>query len=149
MDKSHVSDEWLMGATLGAYLVVALAINFWASAFLHSWCANFMEPSPRFGDNLVLLISGLVVVALDWAQSKLADSRPALIDRRFLRVALWMNLIGILGFILALGSKYDGEDPGTFWAIMTVIGLVFLPLGLLLSLANLTWASIRWMKVAR
>jgi len=34
MDRPRISDEWVMGATMGAYVVLTFVLHFWGSAFI-------------------------------------------------------------------------------------------------------------------
>jgi hypothetical protein len=146
MTRPRISDEWLMGATLGAYVVLTAVLSFWGSAFFHWFCVTYPEPYPT-PSTFFLLIPALAVGALEWAQLRLIEFSPALVGRRAVRAAFWMNLFGIMGFIVAVASKYNGEDAGAFWTVVALFACAFWPVGLLLSLVNMTRASIRWMKL--
>jgi hypothetical protein len=104
MDRPHIFDEWVMGATVGGYLVLTFVLHFWGSAFIHYWCGN--SPSPlstrdgRFSIYLVFLIPGTIVGVLDWAQSKLDQTHTGLVNHRAVQAALWMNLFAIVGFLV-------------------------------------------------
>jgi hypothetical protein len=55
---------------------------------------------------------GAIVGVLDWAQTKLAQTRTKLVSHRSLQVALWMNLLGIFGFLVVVAGKYDPRNGG-------------------------------------
>jgi hypothetical protein len=150
MPEKHISDGWVIGATLGAYLILTFVVYFWGSAFIHYWCGNSPFPHStsdgRFPDNLVLLIPGVTVVAADWAQINLPQIPARLFGQRSVRAALWMNLIGVLGFLVAVASRYGPDNDDVFFAVVSLAGLAFWPVGLLLSFGNLIWGCIRWFK---
>ena len=145
MEKARVSDEWLLGATVGGYLVLTFVLHFWGSAFIHYWCGNSSYPlsthDGRFPVYLVFLIPAVIVGVIDWAQAKFARIYTA--SRRFVRAALWMNLIGISGFLVAVASHYGPDGNNGFFAIVSLLGMACWPLGIVVSLGNLLWACIR------
>jgi len=59
MRPRRISNEWLMGAAVGAYLVLSFVLTFWESAFIHSYCANtsygFLGTRRASLGNLVML----------------------------------------------------------------------------------------------
>ena len=150
MDKSRISDYWLMGATVSAYVVLTFVLYFWGSAFFHPWCGNTLyPPSTRDGrlpSNLVFLFPGAIVGVLDWAQTKLAQTRTKLVSHRSLQVALWMNLLGIFGFLIVVAGKYGPEGDVGFFAIVGLLAMAVWPVGIVVSLGNLVWACVRWPK---
>ncbi len=153
MDRSRISDEWVMGATVGGYLVLTFVLNFWGFAFIHYWCGNSPSPlstrSGGFSVYLVFLIPGTLVGVLDWAQSKLDQTHTGLVNHLAVRVALWMNLFAIVGFLVGIVSNYGPDRDISFFAIAGFLAMALWPLGLVVSLGNLTWASIQWAKSPR
>jgi hypothetical protein len=145
MEKARVSDEWLLGATVGGYLILTFVLHFWGSAFVHYWCGNSPYPlstrDGRFPVYLVFLVPAVIVGVIDWAQAKFAQTCTA--SRRFVRAALWMNLIGILGFLAAVASNYGPDGNNGFFAIVILLGMACWPMGLVVSLGNLVRACIR------
>jgi hypothetical protein len=150
MEKPTASDEWVVGATLGAYVFSTFVLHFWGSAFIHQWCGNSPYPDTtkdgRFPASLVFLIPGAIVGLMDWAQIKAAENRTRLVNQRAVRTALWMNLFGISAFLIAVAGNYGPESIG-FFAIISMLGLALWPLGLALSVRNLTWACIQWVRI--
>jgi hypothetical protein len=147
MEKARISDEWMIGATLGAYVFMTFVLHFWGSAFINQWCGNSPYPSStrdgRFPVYLSFLIPAAVVCVLDWVQTKAA--RTQLVSYRAVRAALWMNLFGILAFFIALAGNY-GPDRIGFFGIISLLGMALWPLGFLVSLGNLVWACIHWVR---
>ena len=150
MEKRNISDEWVVGATLGAYVFLTFVLHFWGSAFIHQWCGNSPYPyttkDGRFPASLVFLVPGAIVGLLDWAQIKAAQNRTQLVSHRAVRTALWMNLFGILAFLIAVAGNYGPESIG-FFAFISMFGLALWLLGLAVSLGNLTWACIGWVRI--
>ncbi len=128
MDRPRISDEWVMGATMGAYVVLTFVLHFWGSAFIHYWCG--------------ILVPGVIVGVLNWAQVKLAQSRTGLLNHRAVRVALWMNLFGILGVLVIVASNYGSANDIGFFAIVPLLAIALWPLGLVVSLWNLVWGCV-------
>jgi hypothetical protein len=145
MEKARISDEWLMGATVGAYLVLTFVLHFWGSAFIHYWCGNSVYPlttrDGRFPGYLLFLVPGVIVGVMDWAQMRFAQNSTA--SHRLVRAALWMNLIGIVGFLVAVASNYGPDENNVFFMIVSVFGVAFWPVGLVVSLGNLVRACIQ------
>lgn len=141
MHRTRISDEWVMGATVGAYVVLTFVLHFWGSAFIHYLCGNSPYPPTtrdgRFPSFLVFLIPGVIVGVLNWVQIKLAQSRPGLLNYRAVRFALWMNLLGILGYLVAVASNYRSANDIGFLAIVALLLMAVWPLGLVVSLWNL------------
>jgi hypothetical protein len=152
--KTRMSDEWIMGATLGAYVVQTFVLYFWGSAFIHQWCGNSLYPlstrDGRFPFYLTFLVPGVLVWVLDWAQMKIAQNHIRLVSHHAVRAALWINLIGIACLLVAVGSHYGhyGQNNG-FSAIVSLLGMAFWPLGLAVSIGNLAWAFIQWVRASR
>jgi hypothetical protein len=142
MDKSRISDGWLMGATGSAYVVLTFVLYFWGSAFAHPFCGNSPIPPSVF---LAFLFPGAIVDVLDWAQTKLAQTRTGLVSHRGLQVALWMNLFGILGILVVVAGNY-GPDRYWFFAIVGLLAMAVWAVGIVVSLGNLVWACVRWAK---
>lgn len=65
MEKTQISDEWLIGATVGAYVILTFVLHFWGSAFMHFYCAGPPYPPSTDGSVLLLLIPGVIVVTVD------------------------------------------------------------------------------------
>ena len=61
-----------MGATVSAYVVLTFVLYFWGSAFAQPFCGNSPTPPSVF---LVFRFPGAIVGVLDWAQTKLAQTR--------------------------------------------------------------------------
>jgi hypothetical protein len=110
MNKSRISDYWVMGATVSAYVVLTFVLYFWGSAFAQPFCGNSPTPPSVF---LVFRFPGAIVGVLDWAQTKLAQTRTGLVSHRGLQVALWMNLFGILGILVVVAGNYGRIDTGS------------------------------------
>ena len=128
MMTTRVSDEWLIGATVGAYLVVTFVVQFWGPLFLHPWCINCPYPSdPAY---LEFLIPATVVGVFDWVQIQLPKGGSKPITHSAVRLALWLNLIGILGFLVVVAAHYgpDRAHRAPF-EIITLASLVCWPLG--------------------
>ena len=142
MNKSRISDYWVMSATVSAYVVLTFVLYFWGSAFAHPFCGNSPAPPSVF---LVFLFPGAIVGVLDWAQTKLAQTRTGLVSHRGLQVALWMNLFGILGILVVVAGNY-GPDRYLFFAIVGLLAMAVWPVGIVVSLGNLVWACVRWAK---
>jgi len=157
MEKARVSDEWVIGATLGAYVFLTFVLYFWGSAFVHNWCGNSpylsFTSDGRFPPYLGFLVPGTIVGVLDWAQVKAAHARIQLIGHRAVRASLWINLFGIVALLVAVAGNYGPQRDLSFFAglfaLTGLLGLALWPLGLLVSLGNLVWACIRWMRTGQ
>jgi len=125
MNKSRIPDYWVMGATVSAYVVLTFVVYFWGSAFAQPFCGNSPTPPSVF---LVFLFPGAIVGVLDWAQTKLAQTRTGLVSHRGLQVALWMNLFGILGILVEVAGNY-GPDRYWFFAIVGLLAMAGWPVG--------------------
>jgi hypothetical protein len=125
MSKTRVSDEWVVGATVGAYAVLTFVLYFWGTAFMHFWCGNSYESvftkDGRAPGSLALLIPGALVGVMDWGQIKVA--RQGALRERAMRAALWMNLVGILGFLIAYSSNYGPDRDNTFFVIVSLVAV--------------------------
>jgi len=82
------------------------------------------------------------VVFGDWLQVKLVADREGLAGQRLVRLALRMNLTGIVGFLVAVAAKYGPGDSGGFLEVASLAGLVFWLAGLLVSLGNVIVGSL-------
>lgn len=113
---------------------------------MHFWCGNSYESvftkDGRAPGSLALLIPGALVGVMDWGQIKVAQ-RGALRERA-MRAALWMNLVGILGFLIAYSSNYGPDRDNAFFAIVSLVAMAFWPLGLVVSTGNLVWTGVQW-----
>ena len=145
MEKPRVSNEWLLGATVGGWVVLSFVLYFWGYAFIHSWCGNSPYASytndGRVPGSMVFVVVAVIIGALDWAQMKFAQTFPR--SRRFVRAALWMNFAGILSSLAVVTSNYGPSPELGFFAIVLLLGMACWPLGLLFSLGNLIWACVR------
>jgi hypothetical protein len=144
MEKPRVSNEWLLGATVGGWVVLSFVLYFWGYAFIHSWCGNSpysYTNDGRVPGSLVFVVVAVIIGALDWAQMKFAQTFPR--SRRFVRAALWMNFVGILSSLAVVTSNYGPSPELGFFAIVLLLGMACWPLGLLFSLGNLIWACVR------
>ena len=153
MAKTRISDEFVMGATAGGYCIATFVLYFWGSAFVHYYCGNSIPdtftPDGRAIGALFFLIPGVAVVFADWLQVKLMADREGLAGQRLVRNALWMNLAGILGFLVAVAAKYGPpEDSGGFLAVVSLLGLAFWLVGLLVSLGNVIVGSVLRVKTS-
>ncbi len=150
MSKTRISDEWLVGATLGAYAVLTFVLYFWGSAFLHFWCANGYESiftsDGRAPGSLALLIPGVIVSVMNLGQVKLA--RRGTLGERAMRAALWMNLVGISTVLVANASNY-GPAMTIHSRFLSLLEMAFWPLGLVISLRNLVWSGVHWVRAPR
>jgi hypothetical protein len=124
MNKSRISDYWVMGATVSAYVVLTFVLYFWGSAFAQPFCGNSPTPPSVF----LLSFSRSDCGVLDWAQTKLAQTRTGLVSHRGLQVALWMNLFGILGILVVVAGNY-GPDRYWFFAIVGLLAMAGWPVG--------------------
>jgi hypothetical protein len=140
MKPSRITNEWLMGATVGAYLVLSFVLTFWGSAFLHSYCANtsygFMGANGVLLSNLAFLVPGAVAGVLDWLQLRLLQADEKLVSARAVRVALWMNFLGAASLLLVVSDNFGPDWGASFPWVLAVVGIAFLPLGVLLSIGN-------------
>src|SRR6266550_6055155 len=113
---------------------------------IYYWCGNSPYPPTtrdgRFSGFLVFLVPGVIVGVLNWAQVKLAQSRTGLLNHRAVRVALWMNLFGILGVLVIVASNYGSANDIGFFAIVPLLAIALWPLGLVVSLWNLVWGCV-------
>lgn len=147
MAKTRISDDFVIGATAGGYCIATFVLYFWGSAFLHYYCGNSISetftPDGRANGALFFLIPGVAVVFADWLQVKLMAESEGLAGHRLVRTALWMNLIGILAFLVAVAAKYGPpEDSGGFLGVVGLLGLLFWVVGLLVSLGNVIMGSV-------
>ena len=147
MERARISDEWLIGATLGAYLFFTFVMYFWGSAFIHFWCGNspypFSTRDGRFPVHLWFLIPAAIVCILNWVQTKAV--RSELVSYRTVRAALWTNLLGILALLIAVARNY-GPDRIDFFGIIGLLGMALWPMGFLVSVGNLAWACVQWVR---
>jgi len=140
MRLSRISNEWLMGATVGAYLVLSFVLTFWGSAFIHSYCANtpygFLGTRGVSLGNLVMLVPGAVVGILDWLQLRLLQTAEKLVSSRAVRSALWMNFLGAASLLLAVSDNFGPDWRTIFFRVLAMVGIAFLPVGVFLSIEN-------------
>jgi hypothetical protein len=145
MEKPRISNEWLLGATVGGYIILSVVLYFWGYAFIHSWCGNSPVASStedgRVPGSLLFVVVALIIGALDWAQMKFAQTFPR--SSRFVRAALWMNFVGILSSLAVVATNYGPSAEVGLFVIVLLLGMACWPLGLLFSIGNLIWACVR------
>jgi|SRR5208283_2210294 len=134
------SNPWLIGATLGAYLLIAFLLRFWGEGLLlpanDIGYVNGPPPESHVG-LIVLVLVGVFVTLL----GALQDIFSVQISEKLTRAFLWLNFLAIFCFGLAgFGTKYT-VLPQHF-LVLLVSGVAF-PLGLLLSVVNVLWGWLR------
>ena len=142
--RRTLSNEWLMGATIGAYAVLSFVLCFWSSAFIRRWCGNdtfdHSRPGGTLPEYLLLLVPAVVVGLLDCALIKFAEERVGAVTQRTVAAALWLNLVGSTSFLILAASNYGPEESNSFTSMAALLGIVGLPLGILFSFAIVVWA---------
>jgi hypothetical protein len=119
------SNPWLIGATLGGYLVIAFGLRI-----------NGAPPE----SHLVLILSvlvGVLVTLLGVLQGVFSVQVSWLLTR----ISLWLNFLAIFCFGLAgVGTKHTVLP----WHFLVLLASVLaLPLGLVLSVVNILWGWLR------
>jgi hypothetical protein len=134
------SNFWLIGATLGGYLLIAFVLRFWGEGLLLP--ANdigFVNgPLPESHVGLILLtLVGVFVTLLGVLQSVYSVQ----ISDKVTRFSLWLNFLAIFCFgLVGFGIKYTVLPLEIL--VLSVSVLAF-PLGLVLSIVNILWGRLR------
>jgi hypothetical protein len=154
MKASRISNEWLMGATAGAYLIVSFVLSFWGSAFLHYYCAVDVYYGPKATSGvllsyMVMLIPGAVVGILDFMQLQLLQAGEKSVSQKAVRTALWMNFLGVVGLLFALSDKFGPDRNTSFLGAPGIAGIVLWPMGILLSIGNVATGYVKKLRASQ
>jgi hypothetical protein len=146
VQKPHrVSGQVLLGATVGGYVTLAVALYCFGYGLLPPGIGEDVPPFRPYSEDpgmLVFLIPGIFVGALSYLQvvaGRIFRHPPS---QKATRVALWLNALGGLGFCLMVALKappntgYVPADDYYELVAMIVTLLSFL-LGILLSIFNI------------
>jgi hypothetical protein len=134
------SNPWLIGATLGGYLLIAFVLRFWGEGLLlpanDIGYVNGPPPESHLG-LIVLVLVGVFVTLLGVLQSIFFVQG----SEKLTRFSLWLNFLAIFGFGLAgFGTKYT-VLPLHF--LLLGVSVLAFPLGLVLSVVNIFWGWLR------
>lgn len=96
--KRSISRDWLLGLTVGGYATLSVAFYFFGSG---SWISSYYEQGdypPGQLQGFVLLIPGLLIGLLDFAQihSEVLFKRQG--NERVTTISVWLNAVVILAF---------------------------------------------------
>ena len=137
--KSH-SNHWLIGATLGGYLLIAFILRFWGEGLLLP--ANDIgyvngPPQESHVGLIVLAIVGVFVTLLGVLQSVYSVQ----VSEKLTRVSLWLNFLAIFTFgIAGFGTKYTMLP--LHFVVLLALALSF-SVGLILAVVNVLWGWLR------
>jgi hypothetical protein len=139
--QNRLTNEWLLGATAGGYLILTFVLCFWGSTLLSSYCANIsyaltLENGVTL-DYLAFLIPGMFVAVLGWMQLRLLQSDDKLVSARAVRVGLWMNFLGVASLLLGVSEKVGPDGDGGYLWLAWLLGIVLIAAGILVSLGNI------------
>jgi hypothetical protein len=147
----RVSDEILLGVTVGGYLILAVALYcFGQGLFPRGWSDDVgpFRPYSEDPSALLLLVPGIFVGALCYLQvvAKMLFKHPP--NQKTTRIALWLNALSSLGFCLIVALKRapnTGYVPadGYFELAIAAVTLVIFLLGILISIINILSGFIR------
>jgi hypothetical protein len=134
------SNPWLIGATLGGYLLIAFVLRFWGEGLLlpanDIGYVNGPRPESHLG-LIVLVLVGVFVTLLGVLQSVFSVQ----VSEKLTRFSLWLNFLAIFCFGLAgFGTKY-AVLPLHF--LVLLVSVVAFPLGLVFSVVNILWGWLR------
>jgi hypothetical protein len=130
------SNPWLIGATLGGYLLLAFVLRFWGEGLLLP--ANDIgyvngSPPESHVDVIVLALVGTFVTVVGVLQSNFSVQ----VSEKLTRFSLWLNFLAIFCFILAgFGTKYTVLP---LHVLVLAVSVLAFPLGLVLSVLNILW----------
>ena len=143
----RVPNEWLLGATAGSYITFSLALYCFGQGLfpphvLDDPFATSKVPYSLDSHALLLLIPGLIVFALSALQIYFETIFKRSLSQGAVRAAVALNALGGIGLCSAipLSGAYKLETIGACLALMALLGFVC---GILLSITNILWATIR------
>jgi hypothetical protein len=134
------SNHWLIGATLGGYLLIAFILRFWGEGLLLP--ANDIgyvngPPQESHLGLIVLVIVGVFVTLLGVLQSVYSLQ----VSEKLTRVSLWLNFLAIFSFgIAGFGTKYTMLP--LHFVVLLVSAFAF-PIGLIFAVVDVLWAWLR------
>jgi hypothetical protein len=136
--KRASSKNLLLGLTIGGYATLSLAIFCFGGALLSSSSRIPAGKTQAF----LFMIPGFCVGLLDFVQINAEHYFKYNPHNRITFVALWLNLVPVLGLFAMLTSKALLDGAGfsyfVFLSLAVVTAVSFL-LGMLVSLANILW----------
>lgn len=134
------SNHWLIGATLGGYLLIAFVLRFWGEGLLlPASDIGYVNGPPQESHVglIVLAIIGVFVTLLGVLQSIYSVQ----VSETFTRVSLWLNFLAIFSFgIAGFGAKYTAL-PLHF--VVLLVSVLAFPSGLILSVVNVLRGWLR------
>jgi hypothetical protein len=140
-NKRSISQNWLLGLTVGGYGATSLALYCLGGALVSS-----RQVPAGNAQALLFLIPGFFVGLLDFAQIHAEDYFKYKPRERITWVALWLNATAIIGLcsLLTLKGVLDGGGFDNSF-VLPVLGIVtaasFL-LGIVISVLNVLWILI-------
>ena len=141
----RVTSELLVGATLGGYLILGVALYCFGQGLMTpTGTANDIPPFLPYSQDphmLALLIPGIIVGTLSYLQI-ISKRRSSYSNQKTVRCALWLNAIGSLGFCLLVALK---RGPDTGWVpadeyirlVASIATVLSFSLGILISIFNI------------
>jgi hypothetical protein len=137
------SNSWLIGATLGGYLLIAFLLCFWGEGLLvpPSDIGYVNGPPPEsYSGRIVFVLVGVFVTLLGVLQGVYSVQ----VSERLTRFSLWLNFLAI--FCLGLGgfgTRYAVPPLHPVVHLVLLVCALAFPLGLVLSVVNVLWGWLR------
>jgi hypothetical protein len=139
-NKRSISQNWLLGLTVGGYGAISLTLYWFGGALVSS-----SQVPAGNAQTLVFLIPGFFVGLLDFAQIHAEDYFKYKPRERITWVALWLNATAIIALCSLLTLKGVLDGGGFYSFVRLVLGIVtaasFL-LGIVISVSNVLWILI-------
>ena len=134
------SNHWLIGATLGGYLLIAFILRFWGEGLL--LLANDIgyvngPPTESHVGLIVFVLVGVFVTLLAVLQGIFSVQ----VSEKLTRASLGFNFLAI--FCLGLGGFGTKYTVLPLHFLVVAICAVAFPIGLTLSVVNVFWGWLR------
>jgi hypothetical protein len=139
-NKRSVSKNWLLGLTVGAYSTLSIALYFFGGG---RWVSSSFEPidfPPGELQAFGLMIPGLFVGLLDYAQihSEVFFKRKA--NERLTAVSVWLNAAAILSFLALIPLNSMPWTAVIYLRIITLLSAaICFSLGNLIGVLHVLW----------
>jgi hypothetical protein len=144
-EPHRVSGEVLLGVTVGGYVFLAVALYCFGFGLMQPGVTNDMPPFRPYSEDpgtLIFLVPAIFVGALSYLQviAGRIFKRPP--NQKAVRVALWLNMMGSLGFCMIAALKRppnNGEVPADAYVQLVALILILLSflVGILTSIINI------------
>jgi hypothetical protein len=149
-----VSQELLLGLTLGAYATAAILYTPFGGLMVTYWEAPIYPVSVDQPAALVFLIPGIIVFGLGFLQVRLRKAVENKLHDRVTSLALWLNTLGaaalcLFGPFKELVKEFPERQIAIYVMYTLLFALACIPAGIVVSVCNLGWSGFRIVKHSR